>query len=120
MPQLPPELIKEALKKNKVKIENYKGVEYLRFMDDFKEVPRGTALFKSFTLWGYPHIGRIFQLSTGLKEQFTHPFFVEEKVDGYNARVFLHEDQILALSRGGYVCPFTTERVEDFINLKFF
>jgi len=120
MTQLPPELIKEALKKNKVKIENYKGIEYLRFTDDFKDVPRGTALFKSFTLWGYPHIGRIFQLSTGLKEQFTHPFFVEEKVDGYNARVFLHEDQILALSRGGYVCPFTTERVADFINLKFF
>ncbi len=115
-----PELIKEALKKNKVKGENYKGIEYLRFMDDFKEVPRGTVLFKGFTLWGYPHIGRIFQLSTGIKEQFTHPFFVEEKVDGYNTRIFLYQDQILALSRGGYVCPFTTDRVLEFINPKFF
>ena len=118
--QIQPELIREAIKKNKIKGENYKGLEYLRFTDDFKDIPRGTALFKSFVVWGYPHIGRIFQLASGIREQFSNPFYVEEKVDGYNTRIFLHDDQVLALSRGGYVCPFTTERVPDFINLKFF
>jgi len=118
--QMHPEIIREALKKNKVKSENYKGLEYLRFTDDFHDIPRGTAIFKSNVIWGYPHIGRIFQLSTGIREQFSQPFYIEEKVDGYNTRIFLLEGQILALSRGGYVCPFTTERVLEFINPKFF
>ncbi|WP_448584660.1 RNA ligase [Thermocrinis sp.] len=115
-----PEIIRQALKKNKVKSENYKGLEYLRFTDDFQDIHRGTAIFKSTVIWGYPHIGRIFHLSTGIREQFSQPFYVEEKVDGYNTRIFLLEDQILALSRGGYICPFTTERVLEFINPKFF
>ncbi|RMH04506.1 MAG: RNA ligase [Aquificota bacterium] len=114
------ELLKEALKRNKLKSENYKGLEYLRFTDDFKEVPRGTAIFKDTVLWGYPHIGRIFQISTGIREQFSAPFWVEEKVDGYNARIFLYGDEVYALTRGGYVCAFTTDRVKDFIDVRFF
>ncbi|ADC89447.1 ATP dependent DNA ligase [Thermocrinis albus DSM 14484] len=117
---LSPELVKEALRKNKVKGENYRGLEYLRFTDDFKDIPRGTILFKESVIWGYPHIGRIFQLSSGLREQFNAPFFVEEKVDGYNVRIFYHEGQVLAVTRGGFVCPFTTDRVEEFIDADFF
>ncbi len=114
------DILKEALKKNKLKSEAYGKLEYLRFTDDFKEVPRGTVLFKDNIIWGYPHIGRIFQLSTGIPEQFEAPFWVEEKVDGYNVRVFMHEGEIYALTRGGYVCAFTTDRVLDFIDPKFF
>ncbi len=117
---IPQELLKEALRRNRLKSEAFEGFEYIRFTDDFKEVPRGTAIFKDFVVWGYPHIGRIFQLSTGIKEQFSAPFWVEEKVDGYNVRIFQQEGKVYALTRGGYVCPFTTDRIEDFINLKFF
>jgi putative ATP-dependent DNA ligase len=117
---IPQEILREALKRNKIKGETFQGKEYLRFTDDFKEVPRGTAIFKDTVVWGYPHIGRIFQLSTGIPEQFEHPFWVEEKVDGYNVRVFLYEDQVYALTRGGYICAFTTDRVLDFVNPRFF
>ncbi|MCS6997974.1 MAG: RNA ligase [Aquificaceae bacterium] len=117
---LPQEVLREALKRGKLKSENFQGFEYLRFTDDFKDVPRGTVLYKDTVIWGYPHIGRIFQLSTGIREQFSAPFWVEEKVDGYNARVFSHEGQIYALTRGGYVCAFTTDRVLDFVNPRFF
>ncbi len=114
------DVVKEALKKNKVKTEVFKEIEYLRFVDDFKDVPRGTAIFKDFVIWGYPHIGRIFQLSSGLLEQFSAPVWVEEKVDGYNTRIFFHNGEIYALTRGGYICAFTTDRVKDFINPAFF
>ncbi len=114
------ELIKEAIKKRKARSESYRDLEFLRFSDDFQDIPRGTVVFKEDIIWGYPHIGRIFMLERGIREQFEAPFWVEEKVDGYNVRVFKHSDRVLALSRGGYVCPFTTDRLPDLINLSFF
>ncbi len=113
-------VIREALSRNKAKREEHKNLEFIRFTDDYKDIPRGTAIFKDFIVWGYPHIGRIFQLSTGIKEQFEKPFWVEEKVDGYNVRVFRYKDDVYALTRGGFICNFTTDRLQDFIDLKFF
>lgn len=112
------DIVKGALKQNKVRSEEIFGLEYLRFSDDYKDIPRGTAIFKDFVIWGYPHIGRIFLLETGLREQFEAPFWVEEKVDGYNVRIFKYQDGYYALSRGGFICPFTTDRLPDLINLK--
>ena len=113
-----PDIVKSALKHKKVRSEEIFGLEYLRFSDDYKDIPRGTVIFKDFVIWGYPHIGRIFLLETGLKEQFEAPFWVEEKVDGYNVRIFKYGDNYYALSRGGFVCPFTTDRLSDLIDLK--
>lgn len=114
------EVLKDALKRGKLKSETFQEVEYLRFTDDFKDIPRGTVLLKDTVIWGYPHIGRIFQLSTGIKEQFQTAFWVEEKVDGYNTRVFLHEGNVYALTRGGYIFAFSTDRALDFINPEIF
>ena len=113
-------LVREAVKHRKARSENFLGFEYLRFSDDYKDIPRGTALFQDTVIYGYPHIGRLFFLEKGLKEQFKKPFWVEEKVDGYNVRIFKLGNQIVALSRGGYICPFTTDRLSDFIDTKFF
>ncbi len=113
-------IVREAVKHRKARSESFLGFEYLRFSDDYKDVPRGTAIFQDTVVWGYPHIGRVFMLEKGLKEQFKKPFWVEEKVDGYNVRIFKLGDRVIALSRGGYICPFTTDRLPEFINLKFF
>ncbi len=113
-------LVREAVKQRKARSESFLGFEYLRFSDDFREIPRGTAVFQETVIWGYPHIGRIFMLERGLREQFEKPFWVEEKIDGYNVRIFTVGDRIIALSRGGYICPFTTDRVQDFIDVRFF
>jgi putative ATP-dependent DNA ligase len=112
--------IREAVRKRKARSENYRDIEFLRFSDDFQDIPRGTVILKEDIIWGYPHIGRIFMLEKGLREQFEHPFWVEEKIDGYNVRVFLYGDELLALSRGGYICPFTTDRLQDLVNPAFF
>jgi len=83
-------------------------------------VPRGTAVFDGDAIWGYPQIGRIVTLAGGLREHFAGPFHMEEKIDGYNVRVFRQGDQILALTRGGYVCPFTTDRIADLMDTAIF
>ncbi len=112
--------VKEAVKRRKARSESIFGLEYLRFSDDFKDIPRGTVLFQDAVIWGYPHIGRLFVLEKGLKEQFKGEFWVEEKVDGYNVRIAKVGDRVLAFSRGGYLCPFTTDRLPEFINLDLF
>lgn len=98
----------------------YGDIEYLRTVDDYHGVPRGTAIFGKRTVYGYPSIGRVLTLQPGLQQHFTQAFWAEEKVNGYNTRIFRVGDQILALSRGGFVCPFTTDRLADFIDTRIF
>jgi len=106
----------EALDRRKARWERHGAMRYLRLTDDFRGLPKGTVSWDGGLVPGYPHIGRIFRLEQGLAQQFANPFWVEEKVDGFNIRIFRSGDEILALSRGGYVCPFATDRVPDFID----
>lgn len=113
-------LVEEALKRGKARREEYPGHRYVRFCDDMRDVPRGTVVFDDTMIWGYPQIGRILSLEIGLREHYAGPFWMEEKIDGYNVRIFRHRDEILALSRGGFICPFTTDRVADLMDTGFF
>ncbi|NJE00629.1 RNA ligase [Thermococcus sp. JdF3] len=100
----------------------FEGIRYVRFRDSAKGFRRGTVVFDNGdVVLGFPHIKRVVQLEKGIKRVFKNkPFYVEEKVDGYNVRVVRVRDRVLALTRGGFICPFTTERILDFINEGFF
>ncbi len=96
----------------------YEDITYIRVGDDTPTHPRGTVMFpqvtdsqgRLFTVWGYPRIRRIFVLERGVKRYFKEfPFFVEEKIDGYNVRLIRVAGRLLALTRGGFICPYTTE-----------
>ncbi len=96
-------------------------IEYVRVTDDTPSHARGTAFFPRFTnqeghiltAWAYPRIKRVFVLERGVQRYFKEaPFFVEEKIDGYNVRLVWVEGRILAFTRGGFVCPYTTEWAE--------
>lgn len=42
-------------------------------------------------------------------------------MNGYNVRIASVDSKIVALTRGGYLCPFTTQKVQEFMDLdKFF
>ena len=112
---LPPDPFPEALERRKARWEDYAGQPYLRLTEDFHGHPKGTLAWDDRVIPGYPRIGRIFRLQQGLAQQFSGPFWMEEKIDGFNIRIFRAGDDILALSRGGYVCPFATDRAPDFI-----
>lgn len=93
---------------------------YLRFDARVRFIPEGTAVFGDRVVWGYPKIGRILQLQPGIEAQLQAPFWVEEKIDGYNVRLLRQDGDLLALTRRGYVCPFTTDRAPDFIDTRLF
>ncbi|WP_297470828.1 RNA ligase [Thermococcus sp.] len=119
---LPEERLSVLEGKGGLEEDEFEGVRYVRFRDSAKGFRRGTVVFDDGTVVsGFPHIKRIVQLENGVKRIFKNkPFYVEEKVDGYNVRVVKVKDKILALTRGGFVCPFTTERILDFISEDFF
>lgn len=108
--------ITQALESRRAVWEKYDDQRYVRFVDDFHGIRRGTAVFDDQVVHGYPSIGRVMSLQSGLGQQFSAPFWMEEKVDGFNVRVFQINHQILALSRGGFICPFTTDRILDFVD----
>jgi len=93
------------------------GVEenLFRLRRDFRGLPEGTVLGEDIFLPGFPHIPRIFRLTTGVPRYFSGPFFAEEKIEGYNVRLFRVGGEILAVTRRGFVCPFATDRWPDFL-----
>ena len=107
----------EALRRKKARQRHYRGIDYHHFLDDWHHIPRGTAVFGDTVVYGYPHIGRVLALEAGLKAHFQAPFWAEEKINGFNVRIVRIGDHILALTRGGFVCPFTTDRLPDLMPL---
>lgn len=110
----------EALDRHKARWETYGDRRYLRLTDDFRGHTKGTLAWYGHTIPGYPRISRIFRLEQGLAQQFAGPFWMEEKIDGFNVRIFCSGGCLFALSRGGFVCPFATDRVPDFIPIALF
>ncbi len=119
---LPEERLEILEGKGALAEDEFEGIRYVRFRDSARNFRRGTVVFETGeAVLGFPHIKRVVQLENGIRRVFKNkPFYVEEKVDGYNVRVVKVNDKILAITRGGFLCPFTTERIEDFVNFDFF
>ncbi len=104
-----------AVAEKKAKRESFGGWEYVRLLHDWQGWPRGTILAEGRVIPGYPKIGRV-QTLVGIPALFHAPFWAEEKVDGYNVRLFRAGDSLYAATRGGLICPFTTDRLADLID----
>jgi len=114
------EIWKRAISERRVKEETYDGVSLFRLDKDVHGLKRGTILAEDGVIMAYPRIMRVLHLENGVKRNLKGPFYVEEKVDGYNIRIAKVDGRVLAFSRGGFICPFSTDRVEDFIDMRFF
>ncbi|HKJ10674.1 MAG TPA: RNA ligase, partial [Gammaproteobacteria bacterium] len=112
--------LEQALRARKARHAAFEGLQYHLFNDDCPDFPRGTAVFDDQVVYGYPRIGRILALNPALAEQFAGPFWMEEKVDGYNVRIVRVQGRAVALTRGGFICPFTTDRLVDLMDLSVF
>lgn len=100
--------------------------DLLRFDKEVSHIERGTVIYErdgTFEMvLGFPKIRRAMVLYPTLKEQFSQikTLAVEEKMNGYNVRVAKIKGEVLAITRSGYICPYTTERARIKLNLKFF
>lgn len=98
--------------------------ELFRFDKPIMNIEAGTSVFPDpfDIVRGFPKISRILMLHPGLANHFSsiRSVLVEEKMNGYNVRVALIGDKMVGITRGGYVCPYTNEKIRDMINRDFF
>ncbi|MDI6801021.1 MAG: RNA ligase [Thermodesulfovibrionales bacterium] len=100
--------------------DQFKDLAFLRLSSEYKTFHRGAIFYEKGLAPGYPRIMRILHLENGINRYFKNKFYVEEKMDGYNVRVALINGVPLCFTRGGFVCPFTTDRIQDLIDINFF
>ncbi|MEF8855078.1 MAG: RNA ligase [Haloarculaceae archaeon] len=109
--------LKEHFERN-----SFRGREYVHLPDARHGLERGTAVFEDAVVRGYPSIPRVLVLDPGVPDFFAgvDEVIVEEKLNGYNVRVVRVDGDRLALTRGGYVCPWTTALVRERVPDAFF
>ena len=91
----------------------------------FGEYEEGTLIVKTKEGYdlvrGYPKIRRALTLYPTILKHFKNgEVVVEEKMNGYNTRIVHFGENIYAITRGGYICPYTTEKARKLIPFDFF
>ncbi len=106
-------------------LQYVKGKQDLfRFDKPISGIESGTCIFlEPFeVVRGFPKIPRALTLYPGIAAHFSscENVAVEEKMNGYNVRIALISDEIAGITRGGFVCPYTTEKAVELIGREFF
>ncbi|HOT06095.1 MAG TPA: RNA ligase [Methanotrichaceae archaeon] len=100
----------EALHKTVIKRSSWPEPRLWRFDKPVSGVEAGTVIFENGEIvHGYPKIRRAMMLGPALTTHFSGNVAVEEKMNGYNVRIVSYHGDLLALTRGGFICPFSTE-----------
>lgn len=82
----------------------------LRFEKEASGVEAGTVVFENGDIaFGYPKIRRPLFLAPAIERHFSKAVAVEEKMNGHNVRILSVSSEMVALTRGGFVCPYSTE-----------
>lgn len=88
------------------------------------EFEEGTLLAKTVegveVVRGFPKIKRALTLYPTIRKHFNGFVAIEEKMNGYNVRVVKFGRNLYAITRGGLICPYTTEKVRSLFNESFF
>jgi putative ATP-dependent DNA ligase len=120
------ERIQHLFEKNYL-ARNWGKYDYLlRFDKEISHIERGTVLYETDSsfeiIMGFPKIRRAMVLDPTIKKHFIglEKVAVEEKMNGYNVRIATANRDILAITRSGYICPYTTQKAKEKLNLKFF
>ncbi len=106
-------------------IKNYQkhNLEAIQFRKGLGSVEAGTMVINGDTIQvirGFPKIRRTLMLKPALKKHFLKEVAVEEKMNGYNVRITQIDNKIIAFTRGGYICPYTTRKAKEILDLEDF
>lgn len=123
-PRLPTQEIRrrleQALGRRCAYRDRFDDLEYVYFYRRWEKVKRGTVLLEERQISPFPRIPRILRLRAGIQKHFRDEFLAEEKVEGYNVRVCRSGNGLVAFTRSGHHCPFSSDRAEEFLGLRFF
>jgi putative ATP-dependent DNA ligase len=117
---LEPKRLKNSFRRGNLKFYDSKGINAIQFRKKVGEIESGTMVCfgdEIEIIRGFPKIRRTLMLSPTLRQHFNHEVAVEEKMNGYNVRVALVNGKIIAFTRGGYICPYTTRKVPQIMDL---
>ncbi len=116
--------LKEFYKKGNLKFyqKHYQKqvINALQFRKAMGKIESGTMIcFREniHVIMGFPKIRRTLVLSEAIEKHFKDEIAVEEKMNGYNVRIASLDGEIIAFTRGGYVCPFTTRKAPEILDL---
>ncbi len=100
----------EVLKESVIRESSWPEPGLLRFEKSASGIETGTVVFKNGeVVYGYPKIRRPLVLTPAINKHFSDVVAVEEKMNGHNVRILSINGDIIALTRGGFICPYSTE-----------
>jgi putative ATP-dependent DNA ligase len=112
--------LKRSFENGNIKFYNYLGIKALMFRKRVGKIEAGTMICfgdKIEIIRGFPKIRRTLMLSPSLKMHFNNEVAVEEKMNGYNVRIAMINNEIIAFTRGGYICPYTTKKAPEIMDM---
>lgn len=107
--------LNKAFSRKILREDEYKEIKTLLFKKEFKGIEKGTVIFLNDNLdvvRGYPKTYRAITLYPTIKKHFIDKVVIEEKLNGYNIRIVKIDGEVYALTRSGYICPFTTKKLK--------
>ena len=103
----------QGLQETIIRESSWPEPRLLRFEKETSGIEAGTVVFENGEIvYGYPKIRRPLMLGPAIKRHFSDIVAVEEKMNGHNVRVLSIDGEIVALTRGGFICPYSTEVAE--------
>lgn len=100
----------KSLQESIIKRSSWPEPRLSRFEKASSGIEAGTAIFDSGEIvFGYPKIKRVMMLRPAINRYFSERIAVEEKMNGYNIRVASIDGEVISLTRGGFICPYSTE-----------
>ena len=118
-----PYKLNRSFKNGNIKFYNNHGIKGLQFRKTIGKIESGSMICFGDGIEivrGFPKIRRTLMLHPSLKLHFKNEVAVEEKMNGYNVRIALINNKIVAFTRGGFVCPYTTKKAPEIMDMSAF
>ena len=118
-----PYKLRRSFENGNIKFYNNHGIKALQFRKSVGNIEAGSMICfgdKIEIIRGFPKIRRTLMLYPSLKIHFKDEVAVEEKMNGYNVRIALINSKIIAFTRGGFICPYTTKKAPEIMDMSAF
>lgn len=115
--------LKTSYRKGNLKFYQSRYINALQFRKSLGKIEAGTMVCfynDIHVIRGFPKIRRTLMLSKAIEDHFNGEVAVEEKMNGYNVRIASLDGKIIAFTRGGYICPYTTKKAPEILDLDHF
>lgn len=120
MLDVPSTNLERSFKNGNIKYYESLGVNAIQFKKKVGKIEAGTMIClgdKIEIIRGFPKIRRTLLLDPSIKTHFNENVAVEEKMNGYNVRIAIVNGEIIAFTRGGYICPYTTKIAPEIMDM---